>query len=83
MQYIAQTDSEGTLEKPSILPAEASAQAGGTFGIQGTTITPTLLDGTLGEVLHDPFNVNQTRITKLWKCGKKQLCLLLHDLHLD
>jgi len=34
-------------------------------------VSPTLLDFTLGEVLFDPFNLNQTRITRLWEGSRR------------
>jgi len=30
-----------------------------------------ILDPTLGEVLYSPFNVNQTRMTSLWKYPRR------------
>ena len=34
-------------------------------------VPPAIRDFTLDEVLYDPFQVNQTRITRLWKCSRR------------
>jgi hypothetical protein len=38
-------------------------------------VPPPLLDFTLGEVLHNPFDSNQTRMTSLWKYSRR-ICLM-------
>jgi hypothetical protein len=59
LQTHRQPDSAGTLEKPcsgNLLNAKHS-------------VSETLLDFNFGEVLCNPFHVNKTRITRLWKCS--------------
>ncbi len=58
----------GTLEKP----------CSGNLSNAKHPVSQTLLDFTLGEVLYNPFPVNKTRITRLWKCSRR-VCLCNYE----
>ena len=62
------TDVAGTLEKP----------CSGNHSNAKHPVSQTLVDFTLGEVLYNPFHVNKTRITRLWKCSRR-VCLCNYE----